>query len=173
MIMIIMIIAQPTLNKVNEDLNGMESDNSTSYNKWSHYSSNRRRKPQQIRTNLQQLPLQTSNQFELLANLKDGKEYPKCITSVNQVQVLNSLTTKCQDLSLSVKKTNNIKQNIVIIGDSHTRNSAAELCHNLDTKFAISSYVKPGVEMSVVTHSVEEEIGKLKSNNVVVVYQEK
>jgi hypothetical protein len=78
-------MAQPTLNKVNEDLNGMESDNSTSYNKWSHYSSNRRRKPQQIRTNLQQLPLRTSNQFELLANLKYGEEYRKCMTSVKQV----------------------------------------------------------------------------------------
>jgi hypothetical protein len=50
-------MAQPTLNKVNEDHNGKESDNLSSYNKWSHCSSNRRRKPQQIRRNLQQLPL--------------------------------------------------------------------------------------------------------------------
>ena len=50
-------MAQPTLNKANEDHNGMESDNSSSYNKWSHCSSNRRRKPQQIRTTLQQSPL--------------------------------------------------------------------------------------------------------------------
>jgi hypothetical protein len=69
-----------------------------------------------------------------------------------------------------VKKTNNIKQNIVITGDSHAINSEAELRHNLVTKFAISSYTKPGTEMSVVTHSVEEEIEKLKSNAVVVVW---
>jgi len=34
-------MAQPTLNKVNEDHNGEESDNLSSYNKWSHCSSNR------------------------------------------------------------------------------------------------------------------------------------
>ena len=69
-----------------------------------------------------------------------------------------------------MKKTNNIKQNIVIIGDSFARHCAAELRHNLDTKFAISSYVKPGAGMSVIRHTVKEEIGKLKSNDVVVVW---
>ena len=160
-------MAQPTLNKANEDHNGMKSDNSSSYNKWSHCSSNRRRKPQQIRPNLQQSPLRTSNQFEPLANLNDGEEYPKCF---NQVQVSNGLTVKRQGLSQSVKKTNNIKHNIVIIGDSYARNCAAELRQNLDTKFAISNYVKPGAGMSVITHTVKEEIKKLKSNDVVVVW---
>ena len=70
--------------------------------------------------------------------------------------------TKCEE--------NNTKQNIVIIGDSHARNCAAELQHNLGTKFAISSYVKPGAGMSVITHTVKEETGKLKSNDVVVVW---
>jgi len=125
-------MAQPTLNKANEDHNEMESDNSSSYNKWSRCSLNWRRKPQQIRRNLQRSPLQTSDHFELLANLNDDEEYPKCLTSVNQVQVSNGLIVKYQGLSQSVKKTNNIKQNIVIIGDSHARNCAAKLHHNLE-----------------------------------------
>ena len=50
--------------------------------------------------------------------------------------------TKHQGLSQSVKKINNIKQNIVITGDSHARNCAAELQQNLGKKFAVSSYVR-------------------------------
>ena len=163
-------MAQPASNKVNEDHNGKESDNSSLNDEWSHRSSNRRRKPQQVRRNLQQVPLQISNYFETVANLNDGNEYPKCSTSVNQVQVSSSRMSKSRGLSQSVKKTNNIKQNIVIIGDGHARNCAAVLQHNLGTKFAVSSYVKPGAGMSVITRTVKEEIGKLKSNDVVVAW---
>ena len=159
-------MAQPASNKMNEDHKGKESHNSSLNDEWSHCSSNRRRKPQQIRRNLQHVPLQNSNYFEPLCN---GNEYPKCLTSVNQVQVSSSRMTKRGGLSQSVKK-NNIKQHIVIIGDSHARNCAAELQHNLGTKFAVSSYVKPGAGMSVITQTVKEEIGKLKSNDVVVVW---
>jgi len=165
-------MAQPAWNNVNDDHNGKESVNSSLNDKWSHHSSNRRRKPQQRRRNLQQLPLQTSNYFEPLANLIDGNEYPKCLTFVNQIQVSSNPMTKRRSLSPSVKKTNNIKHNIVIIGDSHGWNCAAELQHNLGTKFAVSSYVKPGAGMSAITHTAKEEIGKLKSNDVVIMWRD-
>jgi hypothetical protein len=75
--------------------------------------------------------------------------------------------TKFQGLLQSVKKTNIIKRNIVIIGDSHARNCAAKLQHNLETNFVVSGYVKPGAGMSVITHAVKKEVGKLKSDDVV------
>jgi hypothetical protein len=68
-----------------------------------------------------------------------------------------------------VKKTNIIKRNIVIIGDSHARNCAAKLQHNSETNFVVSGYVKPGAGMGVITHTVKE-VGKLKSDDVVVVW---
>ena len=78
--------------------------------------------------------------------------------------------TKHRGLLQSVKKTKNIKHNIVIIGDSHARNCAAEFQHKIGTKFAVSSYINPGAGMSAITHTVKEEIGKLKCNDVVVMW---
>jgi hypothetical protein len=40
----------------------------------------------------------------------------------------------------------------------------------LGTIFAVSSFVKPGAGMSVIADTVEEEIIKLKSDDVVVVW---
>ena len=39
-----------------------------------------------------------------------------------------------------------MKQKVVIIGDSHVRNSAAELQHGLGSTFSESTFVKPGAE---------------------------
>ena len=45
---------------------------------WRQNSSNRRRRPQNIRTQLQQLPVHTSNRFEPLTNLKDDNGVLRC-----------------------------------------------------------------------------------------------
>jgi hypothetical protein len=44
----------------------------------------------------------------------------------------------------SANKITNVKQKIIIIGDSHARNIVAELQHNLGSTFTVSSFVKPG-----------------------------
>jgi hypothetical protein len=75
---------------------------------------------------------------------------------------------KRQNMIQSVNKTKNVKQKIVIVGDSHVMNCVAKLQYSLGTIFAISSFVKPGAGMSVITDTVEEEIIKLKSDDVVV-----
>jgi len=69
-----------------------------------------------------------------------------------------------------VKKPQNIKQKIVIIGDSHTRNSAAERQHNLGSTFTVSSCVKPGAGMGNIVESMNGDIKKLKSDGVVVIW---
>ena len=61
------------------------------------------------------------------------------------------------------------KQRIVIIVDSHSRNCAGRLHYSLGTNFKESSYVNLGAGMSVTADTVEEEIIKHKSDDVVVV----
>jgi hypothetical protein len=62
------------------------------------------------------------------------------------------------------------KRKIVIIGDSHARNCAAELHHWLGRKCAVSGYVKRGAGMKVIVQSGKEEIEKLSGEDVVVVW---
>jgi hypothetical protein len=62
------------------------------------------------------------------------------------------------------------KRKIVIIGDSHARNCAAELHHRLGKKCAVSGYVKPGAGMEVIVQSWKEEIEKLSGEDIVVVW---
>jgi len=56
-----------------------------------------------------------------------------------------------------------VKQKIVIIGDSHARNS-------LHSTFSVSSFVKPGAEMKVVVDTVKEETEKLTGEDVIIVW---
>jgi hypothetical protein len=69
----------------------------------------------------------------------------------------------------SVKKIKNAKQKIVIIGDSHARNSVTEFQCSLGSTFSVSSFVKPGAEMKVIVDTVKEDTEKLKSDDVIVV----
>jgi uracil DNA glycosylase len=59
---------------------------------------------------------------------------------------------------------------MVIIGGSHARNNAVELQHSLGLTFSVSSSVKPGAEMKVIVDTVKEDIGILKSDDVIVVW---
>jgi hypothetical protein len=69
----------------------------------------------------------------------------------------------------SVNKIKNVKQKIVIIGDSHARNGAAELQHSLGSTSAVSNFVKPSAGMGVIVDTVKEDI-KLKSDDDAVVW---
>jgi hypothetical protein len=63
-----------------------------------------------------------------------------------------------------------VEQKIVIIGDSHARNGAAELQHSLGSTFAVSSFVKPGAGIELIVDTLKEDIIKLRSDDVVVVW---
>jgi hypothetical protein len=133
-------------------------------------SSNRRRRPQNIRRQLQQLPEHTSNRFEPLSNLKDENGVSRCSTMESRCKVSSDLMARKQSGIKNVVKTKNDKQKIVIIGDSHIRNCAAELKQQLGRKCSVSGYVKSGAGLDVIVHSVKEEIGKLNGEDVVVVW---
>jgi lysophospholipase L1-like esterase len=70
----------------------------------------------------------------------------------------------------SANKITNVKQKIIIIGDSHARNSAAELQHTLGSTFTVSSFVKPRAKMGIIVNTVKEDIKKLKSDDAVIVW---
>ena len=54
--------------------------------------------------------------------------------------------------------------------ESHTRNSGVELQHSLGSMFSVSSSVNPGAERRIIVDAVKEDIGTLKSDDVIVVW---
>jgi len=76
---------------------------------------------------------------------------------------------ECQPVIQSASKTKRVNHKIVIIGDSHARNSVSELQHRLGSTFAVSSFVKPGAGMRAIIHTVKDNIMKLKSDDDVVI----
>jgi hypothetical protein len=59
-------------------------------------------------------------------------------------------------------------QKIVIIGDSHARNSAAKLKQCLGSNYAISSFVKPGTGMRAIVDTVKDDI---KNDDAMVIWK--
>ena len=60
---------------------------------------------------------------------------------------------------------------IVMIGDSHVKNCALELQHNLGVNYEVSSFVKPGARMNAIVNTARDEIKKLRSEDVVVIWE--
>ena len=55
-------------------------------------------------------------------------------------------------------------------GDSHVRNSATELQHNLGANYEVSSFVKTGAGMDAVVNTARDKIKNLRSEDVVVIW---
>jgi len=70
----------------------------------------------------------------------------------------------------NASKTKCVKQKIFIIGDSHARNSAAELQHWLGSTFTEPSFVKPGAGMKTIVDTAKEDIMKFTGDDVVVIW---
>ena len=155
--------SKPTKNNRNEVCEGEESYTLSARQKWTTLPSNRRRKLPPTNTNFRQLPLVTSNKFAALANLKSENQFPDYVPRMNYHKLRRSPF-------LNARKTKQTKQQIIIVGDSHARNSAAELKHCLDPGFAISSFVKPGAGMKDIINSAREDIKKLKHYDVAVIW---
>jgi len=118
--------------------------------------------------NLRQLTLETSNQYANLANLNDGSEFPGYVPGVKQSKPLNYHCMKRQPAIQNAGKTKRVKQKIVIIGDSHAKNSAAELQHCLGSTFIVSSFIKPSAGMKTIIDKAKEDIMKLTGDDVVI-----
>jgi hypothetical protein len=60
------------------------------------------------------------------------------------------------------------KHKIMVIEDSHARNCAAELQNSLGVAFELSSFVKPGAGLSVITDTAKEETENVNNEDVVL-----
>ena len=134
------------------------------------FSSNRRKKQQYTKKNLQQLTLETSNQYATLANLNEESEFPGYVPAVKRSKPSNYHCMKRRPVIPNASKTKRVKQKIAIMGDSHARKSAAELQHCLGSTFIVSSFVKPGAGMKTIVDTAKEDIMKLTSDDGVVIW---
>jgi hypothetical protein len=57
---------------------------------------------------------------------------------------------------------------VLIIGDSHLRNCAANIKSTIKDNFEVQGIVKPGAGANVLAKSVEKEVRSLTKNDVVV-----
>jgi len=57
-----------------------------------------------------------------------------------------------------------------MIGDSHVRNCATELQHNLGVNYKVSSFVKPGARKNSIVNTARDEIKKFRREDVVVIW---
>ena len=73
----------------------------------------------------------------------------------------------------SIKKTAESREykikRVVILGDSHARNCAANLKQKVGSKYPVIGYVKPGAETAEIVKSAASEIKGLTKSDVIVV----
>jgi lysophospholipase L1-like esterase len=65
---------------------------------------------------------------------------------------------------------NNVKHNIIILGDSHVSGAASKLQENLNADFAVTSTVKPGAPMNAITNTASEAIKSLTSEDLISIW---
>ena len=137
------------------------------------------------RSNLIQI-IPTVNKYEVLANLNDVSE-TKCNTSesvgknkcnksgIVEKYVSSKISKKkgqktYQKKSLKLNNLSTSRQIILLIGDSHVRNCAKYLQHNLDEDYEVSGFAKPGANMEEIVNTVRKDIQTLKKNDVVILW---
>jgi hypothetical protein len=67
-----------------------------------------------------------------------------------------------------VKSAKKVKHTVLIIGDSHARNSASLLQDNHNKDYEVSSFVKPGAQMNAITGTAGEVVKSLKCDVLVI-----
>ncbi|PNF42412.1 hypothetical protein B7P43_G18373 [Cryptotermes secundus] len=87
----------------------------------------------------------TANRFEVLSNLKEP-EFKK----VTRQQTSGKIRRKKDNLQ-------NPRNKILFLGDSHVREMAAKLQHNLDVEYSVQGLVKPGADLATILTSIEIE----------------
>lgn len=69
-----------------------------------------------------------------------------------------------------MKNLSAVKHTIPIIGDSHARGFAPRLQYNLAKEYAVTSFVKPGAQMKIISTTANEERKTLRSEDVLVIW---
>jgi hypothetical protein len=169
----ISVSRQSSVNKDHVDSAQIGHQTSALNEDWTFQSSKRRSYSNATRRGPNYLPLATSNRFEPLVNLKvnpkDSNDTYKAASQLKQSQPLHGSHMKRCQLQSSKKQSCEVKQKIVIIGDSHTRKCAAELQHVMGKYYSVIGLVKPGAGMGHIINTVSDEIKNLKGDDVLVI----
>jgi len=118
----------------------------------------RRGKPPNPKIQPRRTPLHLLNQFSPLHNLNEDAENPSYQKKASSKKVLSDSAV------------NRDKQKIVILGDSHARNCATKLQHQLDKKCSVIGYVKPGAGLKQIVNSGINSTINLNRDDVIVVW---
>ena len=136
----------------------------------------------------------TANRYALLYNLKDTEEDIMCMdnhartslpptkppiqqrmgssipTIVNGTvnHKLGSKTTKkvCNNQAVTVRS---IEHKVKIIGDSHLKGSATRINQYLNTKYQLTSFIKPGANMNHLIQTQDKELKSLGKKDAIII----
>jgi hypothetical protein len=69
-----------------------------------------------------------------------------------------------------VKSVGISEHKVLIIGDSHAKKCATGLRHNLDRRYEVCGFIKPGARTSEIIKTAEEEVSTLKYKDIVILW---
>jgi hypothetical protein len=123
---------------------------------WAQVTTTNYRKNYDFNSNLIQIIPTTANRYELLSNLKD-EETINLTTKVVKIQNSNNyLQTKKKNQL--VKSVGISEHKVLIIGDSYAKKCVTELRHNLDHRYEVCGFIKPGARTSEIIKTAEKEV---------------
>jgi lysophospholipase L1-like esterase len=70
---------------------------------------------------------------------------------------------------VTAKKTNKCDHKVRIIGDSHLKGLAVRVNQYLNTKYEVSSFIKPGACSNQLVHSQDKELLNLGKKDVIII----
>jgi RNase H-fold protein (predicted Holliday junction resolvase) len=113
----------------------------------------------------------TANKYVVLTNLKDIDEAPSVSSAlINNDITAGHFTNTNQKTMKGLNSSGVRRQRVIVIGDSHVRNCAAELQLNLGDGYEVSGFTKPGAGIEEIVNSVREDIQTMSNKDVVVVW---
>jgi hypothetical protein len=158
--------------------------NSNGNSEWSLVTNNSRRNGRSMngvcenpktgyrKNRLTQIIPPTHNKFVVLSKLNEDSEYLNPPTpeykyeESSNTRGLRSITRKTK----IVENRKKVKHSVLIIGDSHARNSASLLQGNLSADYAVSSIVKPGAHMNAITDTACDIVRSLTGDDVIIIW---
>ena len=109
----------------------------------------------------------TSNRFNLLSCTEMDVNNTEAKLELKSSNLIPHSTKK--EVKKISRFTNN-RRKVLILGDSHARDCAQELQHNLNRNFSVQGIVKPGASMKDIVSSPPNSVKNLSSKDTVVIW---
>jgi hypothetical protein len=135
---------------------------------WVQVNNKNSRKLKEINSNLIQIIPTTVNKYEWLLNLNKGESTNMLVKDSRTQNKSNYPQIKGKKKLLKSEKKSGHK--VLIIGHSHAKKCVAELRHNLDSRYEVSGFIKPGAMTREIIRTAEDEISTLKSSNALILW---